>query len=153
MVLDEKLKKRLREERIRTQYKQRARIRIKDLSQLILNVILIIVGLICITGGSVGVSILLEIKDAKNNQDPASSTSQIHLYYIGAHLCAVVVGVGVFFEILGFVGFYEDYKIAKKKSIDRVIKEDQEKAAAIAATNANLNVFQMLVLNAKKKKE
>ena len=62
----------------------------------------------------------------------ASSSNTNLPFYIGAHFGAVSVGIGAFIFILSLIGFIDDYNETKKRIIDRLIKQDQEKAAAEA---------------------
>ena len=138
-------------------YEKRAKVSVKDLEIFRLNLIFLSIGLALIAAGILVVGLLLgyangqaAISDLSSKE--FSSSSNEYKYYVGAHFGAVSIGIGVFIIILSLVGFIDDYLRTKKRIIEKIIKEDQEKAAAEAAKNANMNIFQMLALNIRNSK-
>jgi hypothetical protein len=148
MVLDAKTKSRLNQEKLQNQYKKRAIVTPKNMNMFVLNVILALIGLITLSLGTIGIAILLKVQNGKMYDPNSADFVPLFKYYWGSHACSIVAGLGIFILILSIVNFIEDYISTKKRMVDKIIKEDQEKAAAIAAKNANMNIFQMLAMNA-----
>ncbi|RNA26227.1 hypothetical protein BpHYR1_031109 [Brachionus plicatilis] len=150
-------KAKLQEKRLHSMYNKRARVTVNDLELFKINIILLVFSLFFIISGTVIIGVLLGGVGGRDaitdiNLESFDNNSTTYLYYIGAHIGAVVAGLGVFLLILCLVGVIDDYSKTKKRLIEKIIKEDQDRAAAEAAKNANMNIFQMLALNAKKNK-
>lgn len=157
MVLNANQKAKLQEKKLQRMYNKRAKVTVKDLELFKLNVILFIISIFLTISGAVIIGVLLGAVGGRDaitdlRLESFDSNSGSYLYYIGAHIGAVVAGLGLFILILCLVGFIDDYSKTKKRLIEKIIKEDQERAAAEAAKNANMNIFQMLALNAKNSK-
>lgn len=157
MTLSAQQKAKLQEKKIQRMYNKRAKVSVKDLEFFKLNIILLIIGLFLIISGTVIIGVLLGGVGGRDaitdiSLENFDTNSKVYSYYIGAHIGAVVSGLGLFILILCLVGFIDDYSKTKKKLVEKIIKADQEKAAAEAAKNANMNFFQMLALNAKNSK-
>lgn len=151
MALDAIQKAKLQEKKLQRMYKKRAKVSIKDLEIFKLNVAFLVIAVVFMTVGGVLIGIFLGTYDGQNYSSSNSNDTK-YPYYIGAQFCAVGAGIGVFFFIMSVVGFIDDYIRTKKRLIEKVIKEDQEKAAAEAAKNANMNIFQMLAQNIRNSK-
>jgi hypothetical protein len=158
MNIDPIQKAKLLEKKINKMYEKRARVTLKELESLKLNITLLVVSFVFISIGVIVMGIMLGYYDGlKAIVDLTSteyySSSNMNLkYYTGGHFGAVSVGVGSFVFILCLIGFIDDFKQTKKRIIERLIKEDQERAAAEAAKNENMNIFQMLALNIRNSK-
>lgn len=157
MALDPIKKAKLQEKKLQRMYKKRAKVAIGDLDQFELNLIFLIIGSALITLGGIIIGITLNTFNGKYaisdfTSNSFNSSSDTYKYYIGSHFGAVGVGLGVFLIIICLVGFIDDYLKTKKRMIEKIIKEDQERAAAEAAKNANMNIFQMLALNIRNSK-
>lgn len=158
MPLDPSLKAKLQAKRLKEMYERRAKVRVKDLQLFAVNMVFLAVGLLLTIAGAVVIAVLLSppfngqnaIADISSSK--FTSTSDEYKYYVGACLGAAVAGTGLFLLILCLVGLLEDYDRTKKRLIEKVIKEDQDRAAAEAAKNANMNFFTMLAQNIKKTK-
>lgn len=157
MALDAVQKAKLQEKKIQRMYNKRAKVTIKDLDIFYLNVIFLSIAVVLNIIGAVLMGVMLGVLKGQNaisdlQEEKFSNNSSEYSYYVGAHFGAVCSGIGIFFLILSFVGFVDDYLRTKKRLIEKIIKEDQEKAAAEAAKNANMNIFQMLALNIRNSK-
>jgi hypothetical protein len=158
MNIDPIKKAKLLEKKINKMYEKRAKVTIKELKSFKLNISLLVISFIFISIGIIIMGIMLgyhdglqAIVDITSSEYYSSSNSNLK-YYIGGHFGAVSIGLGIFIFILCLIGFIDDYFLTKKRIIERLIKEDQEKAAAEAAKRENMNIFQMLALNIKKSK-
>ena len=154
MALDASQKAKLQEQKLKRMYNKRAKVTVKDLDLFKLNLILFIISIVLTISGGIVMGILLGVVGGQDaisdlNISNFNSSTINYSYYIGAHFGAVLTGCGVFILILCLVGFIDDYFRTKKRIIEKIIKEDQEKAAAEAAKNANMNIFQMLARNIK----
>ncbi|CAF0741752.1 unnamed protein product [Brachionus calyciflorus] len=154
MALDASQKAKLQEKKLQKMYNKRAKVTVKDLDLFKLNLVLLIISIFLMVSGTIVIGVLLGAVEGQNaiseitnlKFDPNSLT---YSYYVGSHIGAVITGLGIFILILCLVGFIDDYLRTKKRLIEKIIKEDQEKAAAEAAKNANMNIFQMLARNIK----
>jgi hypothetical protein len=158
MNIDPIQKAKLLEKKINKMYEKRAKVTIKELEAFKLNISLLIVSFVLITIGAIIMGIMLGYYDGLQAIVDITTTeyysnSNVNLkYYTGGHFGAVSIGIGSFILILCVIGFIDDYIQTKKRIIERLIKEDQDRAAAEAAKNENMNIFQMLALNIKNSK-
>lgn len=157
MALDAIQKAKFQEIKLKKMYEKRAKVSIKDFEIFRLNLIFLSVGLVLIVIGTLVIGLLLGYADGRLaisdlSSVEFSSNSSVYKAYVGAHFGAVSIGAGVFIIILSIVGFIDDYLRTKKRLIEKVVKEDQEKAAAEAAKNANLNMWQIMAMNIRNSK-
>ena len=157
MALDAIQKAKFQELKLKRMYQKRAKVTVKDLEIFRLNVIFLSSGGVLIILGALVAGLLLSVGNGQNavadlSDSDFTSSSSIYSCYVGAHFGAVSIGAGIFIIILSLVGFIDDYLRTKKRIIEKIVKEDQEKAAAEAAKNANMNIFQMLALNIRNSK-
>lgn len=158
MNIDPIQKAKLLEKKINKMYEKRAKVTIKELEAFKLNISLLIVSFVFISIGAIIMGIMLGYYDGLQAIVDITTTeyysnSNVNLkYYTGGHFGAVSIGIGSFILILCVIGFIDDYIQTKKRIIERLIKEDQDRAAAEAAKNENMNIFQMLALNIKNSK-
>ena len=158
MNIDPIQKAKLLEKKINKMYEKRAKVTIKELEAFKLNISLLIVSFVFISIGAIIMGIMLGYYDGLQAIVDITTTeyysnSNVNLkYYTGGHFGAVSIGIGSFILILCVIGFIDDYIQTKKRIVERLIKEDQDRAAAEAAKNENMNIFQMLALNIKNSK-
>lgn len=157
MALDAIQKAKFQEIKIKKMYEKRAKVTVKDFEIFRLNLVFLSVGLTLIAIGVLAIGLLLGYANGQSTISDLSSpdftsSSSTYSAYVGAHFGAVSVGTGVFIIILAIVGFIDDYLRTKKRLIEKVVKEDQEKAAAEAAKNANLNMWQIMAMNIRNSK-
>jgi hypothetical protein len=155
MALDAKQKAKFQALKLKCIYEKQAKVAVKDLELFAVNMSLLIVCLFLIIVGCTIIGIFLEVYDGKNAYAyifSSKNSDSKYGFYIGAHFGAVLVGLGVFILILCLVGFSDDYVRTKKRLVEKIIKEDQDRAAAETAKNANMNLFQMLAKNIKNSK-
>lgn len=158
MNMDPIQKEKLIQKKINRMYEKRAKVTIDELKMFKLNITLLILSSVFIIFGIIIMGIMLGYYNGLDAiVDVTSveyhSNSNINLkYYTGGHFGAVSIGIGAFILILCLIGFIDDFIQTKKRIIERLIKEDQERAAAEAAKNENMNIFQMLALNIRNSK-
>ncbi len=157
MALDAIQKAKFQEIKLKRMYEKRAKVTIKDFEIFRLNLVFLTIGLILIIIGTLVVALLLTTANGKNaisdlSSSDFSSSSGAYRAYVGAHFGSVSIGTGIFIIILAIVGFIDDYLRTKKRLIEKVVKEDQEKAAAEAAKLQNMNMWQIMAMNIRNSK-
>ncbi len=133
MALSEKQKELLMKRKIQAIYEKRAKVELKDLELLIINLVFLVLACLLIPCGAILVGVFLGSplngKDAASDIIASSSGSGTYWYFVAANIGAIGIGMGVFALILSSVGFVDDYVKARKRAVEKLVREDQENAA------------------------
>lgn len=134
--------------------KKKAKVKRSDLKLIKFNLILFVASLIALLIGILvvyylfignsGVYAYARVLDT-GNFDP---NSKKYLYFVGSQFGAVLIGLGIFLLMSAMISFSNDYEVAKKEAIDRLIEFEKQKVAKqeIGA----INIFDALAINMKK---
>ena len=136
-------------------FKKKAKVHLKDLKLLKLNLIVSAVSIISLITGSLMIYFLfigdngVKANDYILDTSTFDSKSSLYLYSVGAHFGAVILGIGIFLLIISIICFINDYERAKKKAIDNLIEIEREKNKKLKS--GTLNIFDALALGARMK--
>jgi hypothetical protein len=143
MKLDEKQKEQLMKRKIQLIYKKRAKVQIKDLDLFVINIVFLVSAVLLIPIGAILIGVFLGSplngKDAASDVTASgfSASTGTYRYFVGANVGAILIGVGLFALILSSVGFLDDYAKAKKRAVEKLVREDQENAARNSNSQKN----------------